>query len=283
MRLHRFAMTLACASLITVSPTVGATAQRTFVASTGSDANTCALTQPCRSFGRAISQTSAGGEVIVLDSAGYGPVTINQSVSIIAPAGLYAGITVSSGNGIAINAPGAIVVLHGLAINGQGGDNGILVTDADTVRVESCTISHLFDAVLARKGALYVQDSIIRNNTSTGIQIFSQNADMVATIGNSTVADNGTGVLATASAGTRITVTVSRSTISGNADGLHTRAPPSAISAILSDRNTIVESSKAFFFEGAGGTELIYTPGNNTAGYYDTSVYNGSLTPCCAI
>jgi hypothetical protein len=71
MRLQSCAMQLACASLIAVAAAAGATAQLTFVASTGSDAHSCALTQPCRSFARAISQTSLAGEVIVLDSAGY--------------------------------------------------------------------------------------------------------------------------------------------------------------------------------------------------------------------
>jgi hypothetical protein len=62
-----------------------AAVQRTFVASTGNDANPCSLAAPCRAFGAAILQTSANGEVIVLDSAGYGPATITQPVSIIAP------------------------------------------------------------------------------------------------------------------------------------------------------------------------------------------------------
>ena len=39
-----------------VAPTgVSAAAQRTFVASTGSDANPCTLAQPCRGFARAVS------------------------------------------------------------------------------------------------------------------------------------------------------------------------------------------------------------------------------------
>ena len=57
-----------------------------------------------------------------MDSAGYGAVTITQSVSIIAPAGIYAGISVFGGDGVTVNAPGAIVVLRGLSINGQGGN-----------------------------------------------------------------------------------------------------------------------------------------------------------------
>src|SRR4030095_10262960 len=51
----------------------GATAQRRFVASNASAGNDGSIGAPCRSFGAAILQTSSGGEVIVLDSAGYGP------------------------------------------------------------------------------------------------------------------------------------------------------------------------------------------------------------------
>ena len=46
--------------------------QRTFVASTGDDGDPCSLSLPCRSFAAAILQTNAGGEVVVLDSGGYG-------------------------------------------------------------------------------------------------------------------------------------------------------------------------------------------------------------------
>jgi hypothetical protein len=44
-------------------------AQRTFVSTSGNDANACSLTAPCRSFGAAITQTDPNGEIIVLDSA----------------------------------------------------------------------------------------------------------------------------------------------------------------------------------------------------------------------
>jgi hypothetical protein len=84
------------------SPGSSGAAQRTFVASYGSDANPCSLTAPCRGFAAAVAQTSTDGEVIVLDSAGYGTVTIAQSVSIIAPPGVYAGISVFSGDGITV-------------------------------------------------------------------------------------------------------------------------------------------------------------------------------------
>jgi hypothetical protein len=118
-------------------------AQRTFVASTGVDTNPCSITSPCRSFAQAATQTNAKGEIIVLDSAGYGPVTITQSLSILAPAGVYAGVSVLSGTGIVINGAGIDVTLRGLAINGQGGSRGILITVAARVQIEDVIVSNL--------------------------------------------------------------------------------------------------------------------------------------------
>jgi len=149
-----------------------ATVQRTFVASTGNDVNLCSLAQPCRGFARAMTQTGPSGEVIVLDSAGYGPVTITKSVSLIAPAGIYAGITVSSGDGITVNAPGATVVLRGLSINGQGGFSGVNLLSAARLRIESCIISKMaVDGVMhsAPGAELIVLDTIIRDNGGSGI------------------------------------------------------------------------------------------------------------------
>ena len=101
---------------------------RTYVASSGLDTNDGRLATPCRSIGAALAQTDPGGEIIVLDSAGYGAVTINKAVSVIAPPGIYAGITVTAGIGIDVTA--GVVALRGLTIRGPGGDVGIHVGNA---------------------------------------------------------------------------------------------------------------------------------------------------------
>src|SRR5215472_15085253 len=88
---------LVCASFVVLTGLgTGAMGQvqRTFVSVSGSDGNTCTRTAPCRTLAQAISQTNAGGEVVVLDSAGYGSVTISKSITVTAPAGVYAGISV---------------------------------------------------------------------------------------------------------------------------------------------------------------------------------------------
>jgi hypothetical protein len=95
---------------------------RTFVSGQGSDSNPCSVSQPCRTFTAALAQTAPSGEVVVLNSAGYGPFTIH-SVSVIAPDGVYgatAGITVSAGTN-------DIVTLKGLTVLGPG-INGINFT-----------------------------------------------------------------------------------------------------------------------------------------------------------
>src|SRR5215831_15892668 len=119
-----FALLLAVVLLAVALPVMAATAPRTFVASYGNDTHPCTLTQPCRGFVTAAAKTSAGGEVIVLDSAGYGRVQLFQSISIIAPPGVYAGISVDVDAGVTVDdsGSGAAVTLRGLTITAAGGE-----------------------------------------------------------------------------------------------------------------------------------------------------------------
>jgi hypothetical protein len=127
-----------------IHPSAGGAAQRTFVASNGSDANPCSLVLPCRGFATAITHTDPNGEIIVLDSAGYGAVIITQGVSIIAPPGIYGGMSVFSlQDGVTINTATEKVVLSGLSINGQGGTHGVRVIQAAQVQIEDCEISNM--------------------------------------------------------------------------------------------------------------------------------------------
>jgi hypothetical protein len=165
--LRTYLILVTCAVLMTASPAaLGVAAQRTFVKSTGVDNPACSLAAPCRSFAAAMLQTLPGGEVIVLDSAGYGSVTIAQSVSIIAPAGVYAGITVSSGDGVTINGAGIVVVLQGLSINGTGGNRGIHFTQGAELHIRNCSIANMTTGLQtdALYGATYVSDTDFRAN-----------------------------------------------------------------------------------------------------------------------
>lgn len=149
------AVALAMAAIVVAVPTMGV--QRTFVAPSplGNDVNTasnCGIATPCRSFAAAMMVTSTGGEIVVQDSGGYGPVTIAQSVSIVSPDGVYAGVTVSSGDGISIAGPGIVVKLKGLTVTSQGGARGIVFTQGQQLILENVTVSGMSSKGLVVNG-----------------------------------------------------------------------------------------------------------------------------------
>src|SRR5687767_6653801 len=136
--------------LVWAVPAIGApeavgqagTKQRTFVATAGSDANSCGATDPCRTFSRAIAETAAGGEVLVLTSGGYGTFTIDKSISIVAR-GVYAGVTATTGTALRITiAPTDKVFLRGLTFKGAGAGNGIWATGGGQVTISDCVVSN---------------------------------------------------------------------------------------------------------------------------------------------
>src|SRR5262249_36161028 len=127
MRLTQFA-TLIAAALMSALAAMPAHAQRdrVFVASYGSDTNNmiCSFTQPCRTFANAVKSVAVGGEVTAIDSAGFGPISITQSVTITSPPGVEAGIvTTPSTDTIDISGSNITVVLRGLTLEGNGTAN----------------------------------------------------------------------------------------------------------------------------------------------------------------
>jgi hypothetical protein len=173
--------TIASVLFIVATGAQAAAAQRTFVASYGNDLWPCSLAQPCRGFQAAINAVAAGGEVVALDSAGYGAMEIHKSVSVIVPPGIHAGL--SPGTGIPLPGfPGQstvvlidiqstdTVVLRGLSVNQQGTVNGgihWLSANGGTVHIENTTVNGFLYAGLfmgAPLGQMFVKDSIFRNN-----------------------------------------------------------------------------------------------------------------------
>jgi hypothetical protein len=188
---------------------------RSFVsAKTGNDANNCAPSSPCRTFTRALSPVEPGGEVVVLDSGGYGPFTITQAVAIAVPQGVYAGITASSGDAITISAGTSdVVTLKGLTINSLGGTNGIRFSTGGALVVERCTISGFSDGIRAEgPGDLTVRDTRLRNATSAAVHLLPSAPSHAALFG-CRLEDNAAGLSVTATASASVEESVS----SGNA------------------------------------------------------------------
>jgi hypothetical protein len=207
MRAHRgarLATLVVAACALFAATAASAASQRTFVSRTGIDSNPCSFTLPCRSFTAAIVQTSPGGEVVVLDSAGYGPVTITQSVSIVAPAGIYAGVSVLAADGITINAGATdIVRLRGLTITGVGGARGIVATSVGLLDVANVEVSGFTNRGLdfaAPGGQLAVADSAFVGNGGDGVRVESAAAKNFATVSRARFDRNDNGIVIGANA-----------------------------------------------------------------------------------
>jgi hypothetical protein len=260
---------------LTAPPVLGALPQRTFVASYGVDSNPCSLALPCRSFNVAIPAVTPGGEVIVLDSAAYGPTAITQSVSLIAPAGVYAGVSVippTNTVGVTINGAGIKVVLQNIAINALGGTYGIQVLQAAEVDVNGCTVSNFVGAGIYSTAAgakLNVRDTLVRDNNGPGaigvwlaasmravldhVRVVRNNADGIrveaaadASVKRSVVAGNGSsGIFVSAAAAIVSAVTVEDSLLADNGDdGLTTSATGAgAVAEASAARNTITRNA----------------------------------------
>ena len=201
--------------------------QRTFVsAQHGDDANTannCSLALPCRNFNAAVGVVNAGGEVVALDSGGYGPTTISKSVTLTSPLGVYAAITALTAGSDAITVSAAsgfagdTVVLRGLTLTGIGGAHGIDVQSVGTLHVEGCVISGFIGNginvfLTADSSHILVKDSIMRNN-GYGIVIVTLVGTVDASIDNCRAERNGFHAFY-ASLNSR--VTINRSVASGN-------------------------------------------------------------------
>jgi hypothetical protein len=181
---------IALLSTATLAATIASTgayalSNRTFVSGTGSDANPCSLAAPCRSFAGALAQTSPGGEIAVLDTAGYGAVTITKAVSIVNEEGVEAGISVTSGDGITINAGASDVVnLRGLTLVGIGGTNGITFNSGGALNIQNCVIRGFgttgLDLVPTGSVDINVSNTIVSGN-STGIALEPQGTAITVT------------------------------------------------------------------------------------------------------
>jgi hypothetical protein len=142
-----FAMTRIIASLFAASLLAlgfsSAPAQvlntRSFISANGVDTNPCTRPAPCRTLQKAHDSTNAGGEINMLDPAGYGTVTINKAISIVNDGVGSAGVLVpSAGTGITINGGvNDIINLRGLIIEGAGvGFFGIVFNSGASLTIE---------------------------------------------------------------------------------------------------------------------------------------------------
>jgi len=275
---------------------------RVFVASYGSDSNPCTFGSPCRNFQQAVNVVDAGGEVTAIDSAGFGPISINKAVTITSPDGVEAGIVpAAGGNAIDISAGSTdAVVLHGLTLNGSGvGSYGILFSSGQSLTVENCIARNLIDGLHVVSTAtttrtLAVSNSYFNNNGQSGIFIgTASSGNITAAIERTGLNGNGNnGILVFGTPGVtgQPTVAVTDSVAANNFCGFcldsDSAGPTSTLSLthVLSEGNgtgvsadgvhgfiyltqsTLTGNAQSFFVSGGGSRIFSYLDNTMAAG-----------------
>jgi hypothetical protein len=260
------------APLLATAP-AHAQATRTWVSGVGDDANPCSRTAPCKTFAGAISKTAAAGEINCLDPGGFGAITITKAITLNCHE-VMGSILVAGTPGVTINAgAGDIVVLRNLEITGvNSGTVGINILGAATVSIEDCVITQftqqgIKDARTAGNTKLFIRNTVVSNNTSSGIALVATGPNNVE-VENTSSINNLYGV----ATGNGNNAMVRRSVLSGNGTGAETdpggvlNIDNSAISSNTTGLNplgTIRLSNSDVSFNTTGFSGAAVSYGNN--------------------
>jgi len=274
-------------ALTLIAGSAAATNARSAVSINGLDTNPCTVASPCRSFGVALSQTNYGGEIVAVDSAGYGPFSIGQNVAVSGAPGVHAAITASTGTGIDISA-GTSVYISNLTILGTGGGvNGIRNTGCQFVHVTNCYIQGFSGSGILDQGSYVlrlivdhttidqcgigidldggmgaIDNSSINQSLSAGLGVYNSTSSVVATsVVTSTIFRwNTVGVDVAGSGATHVaSVRVDRCSFNANGYGVQTTGTSSGSAQAVLFGN-FVDSTNG------SGTYTMYSYGNNAIG-----------------
>jgi hypothetical protein len=208
----------------------GTPIMRTYVSGLGSDSNPCTAASPCATFQAALAMTLAGGEIFVLNSADYSPVTINKAVSITSE-GAAAGILASSGAGITISAGASDVInLRGLTIDGaNSGTVGIQFVSGQSLTIQKSFVRNFTNSGISfapsTSATLFVSDTVVTSNVNNGIVVASGSGTIKGALNRVNISGNGVGILASGS-GVSLAVTDAMA----NSNGYGIGAASSAVS-----------------------------------------------------
>ena len=252
---------------------------KSYVSNKGNDANDCAsVATACATFQRAVNVTVSGGEVSVVDTGDYGEVIINNKslfitndgageASIRANSVSVIGISIDGGNG-------DIVGLRGLVIDG-GGPAGAMIgilARIGALHIQNCVIRN-FEAPgtsvglwnVSVNGQMFVSDTLIYNNgnnsKSAGLAIEPQNKGVVyVALDRLRIENNVIGLWVNGSISTGGARVVLRdSVVSGNvSDGIRASTIPSQAPAfIVVERTSVVNNVRGIVADGPRATMLL--------------------------
>jgi hypothetical protein len=226
MKAITLSLAILAATLLSVLGTAPAHAVQVFltwVSGTGSDTGPtiCPQSAPCLTLNAALSATLTTGEINCAGPDNYSTgttVSITIAVTIDCHGTLGAVQVGGEVDGIVIDAPGAVVTLRNLSLDGLGGYgvNGINIQAAATVNIEDCVVANfgqrgILDA-RSTGGFLFIKNTIVRNNAGAGIVVASSGSNNQAILDNVRSVGNTYGV----AVGAANNVVVSRSVMSHN-------------------------------------------------------------------
>jgi hypothetical protein len=248
-------LTLLASALACLLPAVSAQAQnnRSFISGTGSDANACTFASPCRNAQRAHDMTNYGGEINVLDPAGYGSLTITKAISIqghgwgeLVGAGGATAITINAGATDSIN-------LRGLVIEGFGtGQTAIVFNTGRSLNIQDCVIRHFslfginFQPSVASQ--LNVSNTIVSDMSTAGnasINIAPSGSVSVSAALNRVELDRGVDGIVVLSSGGSVNVTIADSFITHFSANRGIRVQSSSGTAHVMVRNCTITNNAA--------------------------------------
>ena len=247
--------------------TLHAQLSKIFVASSGNDANDGSRGSPKRNFQAAHDAVAAGGQIVVLDTAGYGALNITKSLAVTVPPGVNGFVTVSGDNsGITINAGASVVVaLRGLIVEGGGSDangRGIQANSVGDLAIEECTVRSFFFGILATAMNLYVHHCTVRGcSYGLAVENGANNVPVLAVATGCRLEQNSSdGVLALANNGSggSVDLTLADCVSAGNDFGIESDFP----GAVVRVDNCRVTSNRRGLVAAFGGQ--ILSRGNNT-------------------
>ena len=272
-----------------------ARATRTWVSGKGSDSNACTLAAPCRTFATALTQTAAGGEIDVLDPAGYGSITLTQSISIVNEGVGEAGVQVGAGGtAITINAgTGDTINLRGLTIDGAGvATNGIQHSAGISLTVTNCVVRNFQSngIYITPSSAMtfLIKDTLVSDNVGSGIYVYAAGYAVKGVIDHVAMNKNSEGFYAD---GAKASTTILNSVAANNSVGIN-----ADYGSVMIRASTVSNGFNGFKVGGSGGTLYIahsvaaantygvwiqggtvYTHGDNNFAGNGTKVTGGTL------
>jgi hypothetical protein len=165
--------------------------------------------------------------------------------------------------------------------------------------IEDCEISNVGGSgiyAIATGGTVRVKDTVLRNNQQSGVHAsgtivaaldhvhayhnYPSGVDAYGgarvTVSDSVLAHSVAGVHAVSNFGVT-SVTVTRSVVTGCMVGLWADTFAGGTARIVADANVLDQVDKAYLWEQGGGTEIIFSPGNNTVAFNNGNISGGTL------